>query len=347
MDNVYYGNSLKAWFFAILIVIGAFILGKVVYWIFGNIIKKLTSKTKTKLDDIIIDMIEEPVMLAIILAGFWYGFNSLNFSIGVNSFFNKALMFVVIMNIAWLISRLFDSIYTEYILPLADKTETDLDDQIMPVIKKGIHAIIWIIAIIVGLDNAGYNVGAILAGLGIGGLALAMAAKDTVSNIFGGAMIFLDKPFKIKDRIKIAGFDGNVEEIGLRITKLRTLAGTEVSIPNATFIGNPVENISREPSRKVILNLGLTYDTSEKDIEKGMKILENIANKNNDIINKNFKIAFNNFGDFSLGIMFIYYIKKHSDILNTQTKINLDILKEFNNNKLNMAFPTQTIELKK
>jgi MscS family membrane protein len=347
IENIYYGNSVEAWVIAFAIIFGAFLLGKVVYWTIGKFVKVLASKTKSKLDDILVDMLEEPSMLAIILGGFWFAFNSLNFPEGVMSFFNHAINFAIFMNIAWAISRFVDAIFTEYLIPLAEKTESDFDDQILPIVMKGSNFIIWTLAIVIGLDNAGYNVGALLAGLGIGGLALAMAAKDTVANVFGGLMVFLDKPFKLKERIKISGFDGTVTEIGLRSTKIKTLAGTEVSIPNSTFTGSAIENISREPSRKVALNLGLVYDTSETDVEKAMDILRDIAAENLELIEESTPLGFNSFGDFSLGILFIYYIKKDSDILGTQTKINLEILKRFNKAKLGFAFPTQTIEIKK
>jgi MscS family membrane protein len=346
-NTLYYGNTIEEWATALGIVVLAFIFGKIAYWVFGHFIKVLTRKTKTRLDDILVDMIEEPIMLAIILAGTWYGLSTLVLSEGFQSFFSKALMFVIILNVAWFLSRFFNAIFKEYVVPLAEKSENDFDDQIVPIIRKGINFIIWTIAIIVGLDNAGYNVAAILAGLGIGGFALAMAAKDTVSNIFGGIMIFLDKPFKINDRIQIDGIDGFVTEIGLRSTRIKTLAGTEVTMPNSTFTGNPVENITREPSRKITLNIGLTYDTNSKDMEKAIKLLKEIANRHKKNIENSPLISFNSFGDFSLGILFIYYIKKSSDILDTQTQINLDILNTFNKAKLNMAFPTQTIELKK
>lgn len=347
LNNIYYGNTINQWLIALSIVVGGYLIGKIIYWIFGNIIKKLTSKTKTNLDDIIVDMVEEPIMLAIILAGFYYAITYLILSKSTLNFLMTAINFVITLNIAWMISRLSDSLFKEYITPIADKTKSEFDDQILPIIKKSINFIIWILAIVVGLDNAGYNIGALLAGLGIGGLALAMAAKDTITNIFGGIMIFLDKPFKIKDRIKIAGFDGTIEEIGLRSTRLRTLSGTLVTIPNSTFSENAVENITREPSRKVVLNLGLTYDTDEKGIEKAIELIHKIAKNNKDNIKENHLVSFNSFGDFSLGILFIYYIKKSANILDTQTKINLDILKEFNKAKLSLAFPTQTIEIKK
>ena len=347
LDSLYYGNTVEAWIIAFTIIVASVIGGKIIYWFFGNIVKKLTAKTESKLDDIIIDMIEEPVMFALILFGIWYAIGTLALSDGFSNFFDKALMFVIILNIGWLLSRLFDSIVREYIVPLTEKSESDFDDQIVPIIKKGVQFVIWAIAIIVGLDNAGYNITTIIAGLGIGGLALAMAAKDTVSNIFGGVMIFLDKPFVLNDRIEIEGIDGFVQEIGLRSTRIKTLSGTIVTIPNSTFTGNPVENITREPSRKVSFSIGLTYDTDEKGIQKGMDILKKIGKAHSKNIEDNVLVSFNSFGDFSLGILMIYYIKKDANILDTQTAINLDILKEFNKAKLSMAFPTQTIELKK
>lgn len=341
----FYYNTIGDWSITFLIILASVVIGKIVYWFFGRVVKKLTSKTKTKIDDIIVDMIEEPIVLAITIVGLWYGLHRLEFSDWWYNWLGKIYHILIAINITWLIARLVDAIIEEYIIPLTEKTESDLDDQIMPIVRKGLRSMIWILGVIVALNNAGYDVGALIAGLGIGGLALAMAAKDSVANIFGGIMIFTDKPFKVGDRIKIGGFDGSIEEIGIRISRMRTLEGRLVSIPNSQFIGNMVENVSAEPTRKVILNIGLIYDTKAEEIEKGIEILKEIASNNQNVEN-NYLTSFNSFGDFSLGIMFVYYIKKDSDILKTQTEINIEILKQFNANGLEMAFPTQTIYTK-
>lgn len=338
----FYYNTVGDWGISLLIIVGAVVAGKILYWIFGTVVKKLTSKTKTKIDDIIVDMIEEPVVLALTILGLWYGLHRLNFPDNWYVWMGKVYHIMITVNVTWLVARLMDAIIEEYIVPLTEKTESDLDDQILPVIRKGLKSAIWILGIIVALNNAGYDVGALIAGLGIGGLALAMAAKDSVSNIFGGIMVFTDKPFKVGDRIKINGYDGIIEEVGLRTSRMRTLEGRLVTIPNSQFTGNMVENVTEEPTRKVVLNLGLTYDMSPEQMEKGLELLKSIAS-NNTNIEENFLVSFNSFGDFSLGLLFIYYIKKDSDILNTQTEINLAILKQFNAHGLEMAFPTQTI----
>ena len=342
----FYFNTISNWGISLLIIIGAITAGKILFWFFSSVIKKLTDKTKSKVDDIIVDMLEEPMIFALTIAGLWFGLHRLTFPDNWQLWMAKVYHILITINITWFIARLFDAIIEEYIIPLTEKTESDLDDQVIPIVRKGLRTSVWILGIIVALNNAGYDVTALIAGLGIGGLALAMAAKDSVSNIFGGIMIFTDKPFKVGDRIKINGFDGIIEEVGIRTSRMRTLEGRLVTIPNSQFTGDMVENVSAEPSRKIVLNLGLTYDTSAEQIEKGIELLKEIASQNNKI-EENIVVGFNSFGDFSLGITFIYYIKKESSIIETQTAINLSILKKFEENGLEMAFPTQTIYNKK
>ena len=346
LSRTYYQNTVQQWLLALLIIAGAVILGKILYWIFGRVVRRLTAKTKTRLDDIIVDMIEEPTILVVSLFGIWYGAHTLTLPDNLLLWLGQVFQVLIVLTIAWLISRMFDFLFREYLVPLSAKTETDLDDQILPIARKSVKVVIWALAIIVVLDNAGYNVGALLAGLGIGGLALAMAAKDTVSNIFGGFTIFVDKPFALNDRVIVAGFEGVVKEVGLRSTRLETLVGRIVTIPNSTFSDSPVENVSAEPSRKVVVGLGLTYDTSPEQMERAMDLLKGIAAAN-PAIEEKVVVAFTKYGDFSMNLGFTYYIKKGSDTTGTQSAVNLEILRQFNENALEMAFPTQTLYTKK
>lgn len=338
----FYMNTIGDWAISLVIIIGTLIAAKVLYWVFGRILKSFVRRTKTRLDDIIIDMLEEPVVLIVTIFGVWFAVGRLSFTPEVDGWIAKGYWFMITISIAWLLARLVDAIIKEYIVPLAQRTENDLDDQVVPIIRKAIRATIWILGVIVALNNAGYNVGALLAGLGIGGLALAMAAKDTVANIFGGITIFTDKPFKINDRVKINGFDGTITEIGIRSTRLKTLENRIVTIPNSKFTDGMVENVSSEPNRKVVLKLGLTYDTPAEKIQEGMKALQNIVNES-DMLEENSVISFTEFGDFSLGILFIYYIRKEADIMNTQTEVNMEVKKRFEKAGIDMAFPTQTV----
>lgn len=342
LQTTYFGNTLMTWAIALGIILVAVLFGKFIYWFFSKVVRVFSRKTETKIDDIIVDMIEEPVVFSIIASGIWLGLSYLTLPEVASKAISHSYSLLISLLVGWMLARLFDAIYLEYLEPWAQKTENDLDDQLMPILRKGIKMIIWILAFVIGMNNAGYDVGALLAGLGIGGLALAMAAKDTVSNVFGGFTIFTDKPFRLRDRIVVDGYDGTVEEIGVRSTRLKTLAGRIVTIPNATFSDAPVENISAEPSRKIVLNLGLTYDTKPENMQLAMDILKQI-NESNEHTEAKTVVSFNGFGDFAMNIMFIYYISKGCDIADTQTEINMAILQQFNEKGLEFAFPTQTL----
>jgi len=342
LHQTYFGNTLQAWVIAFSIIILSLLLGKVVYWVFSKIVRGFTSRTNSKFDDIIVDMVEKPTVFFLISMGIWFGLKQLVLPEALTAAVDNSFQVLVALLVGWLVSRLFEAVCQEYLQPWVEKSENELDDQLLPILRKATKTTIWAMAIIIGLNNAGYNVGALIAGLGIGGLALAMAAKDTVSNVFGGVTVFTDQPFRINDRIKVAGYDGTVLEIGVRSTKLQTLEGRVVTIPNSKFADAPVENVTREPSRKVVLNLGLTYDTQPDKMQQAMDLLRAISDENENTEEK-VTISFNGFGDFAMNIMFIYYISKGADIANTQTEINMDILRRFNNNGLEFAFPTQTL----
>jgi len=350
LEKIYYHNTVLQWAIALGIILGGVIFAKILYWFTSTIIKKITAKTKTKLDDLLVDKLEKPIIFIVIIAAYYWAISYLNFPTdavgktnGLENLLFKLSTFALVINITWMISRILDAVVEEYVVPIAEKSESDFDDQVLPILRKGIRAIIWIMGIIIGMDNLGIDITAMIAGLGIGGLALALAAQDMVKNIFGGIMIFLDKPFKIGERIQIDGFDGTVEEVGLRSTRVRTLEGRLLIINNSTFSDNTVVNVSAEHTRKVVLNLGMTYDTTPKQMQQSMDILKEIVIAHPAIETEDASIGFNAYGDFALGILFIYRIKKEGDILQTQTEINLEILKRFNAEGLEFAFPTQTI----
>lgn len=342
LSQSFYSNSILQWLISLSIIFGSVIAAKLLYLFTSRIVKKLTARTKSNFDDILVDMLEEPIVFAVVIIGIWIGIGKLNLSPGAILWFGKLYIVLITINVTWLIHRVFNALIEEYVRPLTLSSKSDLDDQLFPILKKGVTTIVWIMGIIIALNNAGYDVGALIAGLGIGGIALAMAAKDTISNIFGGLTIFTDKTFKVGDRVRIGSHDGSITDIGVRTFRLRTLEGTLVTIPNMKVTEGMIENVSMEPARKIVLNLGLTYDTAPEQIELAIGLLRDIAAAHPSI-NGDFKVAFNKFSDSSLGIIFIYWIIKDGDILQTQTDVNLNILRQFNANKLEFAFPSQTV----
>lgn len=276
--------------------------------------------------------------------GYWVAIHYIKFD---NKFVLNVLEGIAsigtVLTLTSIVSRVFDAIVTEVVQPIIEKSEGGTDNYILPIISKAVKGVIWTFGVIIGLDNIGFDITAMIAGLGIGGLALALAAQDSVKNIFAGIMIFLDKPFKIQDRIQIQGFDGIVEEVGLRSTRIRTLEGRVVTIPNSTFTDNSVVNVTSQPALKVLLNLGLTYDTNQEGMQKGVDILRQIVADNSAILEGDCSAGFKDFGDFALGILFIYYVKPEAHWLDSQNTISKEVLTRFTDAGLDFAFPTQTL----
>ncbi|MFP6901521.1 MAG: mechanosensitive ion channel family protein, partial [Opitutales bacterium] len=319
LGNEFLRNPLRDWIIALFIILGAILVTRSAYWFTEKYVKRLTGKTKTKLDDVLLETFKKPMVLAGGLAGTWFGLKYLDFAhySGVDLWINGFFSVLITLLGAWLACRIFEAILDEYVAPYFEGTETDLDDVLLPIVRRGVRTIVWVVAIIMALDNAGYDITTVLAGLGVAGLAFAMAAKDSLSNLFGGFTIFTDKPFGLKDRIKVGGFDGSVTEIGMRSTRLKSLDGRMVTIPNSKISDSAVENVSSEPSRKVTVKLGLTYDMDEAKMARAMEVLREIVEEHKEDVNDDFAIGFNEFGDFSLNLIFVYRITKGSDLLGT------------------------------
>lgn len=348
MDNIFETiieeNSVRNWLISSAIIMLTVLFARLIYLLLGRIVKGYTSKTETKIDDAVIDNIERPSIMLVIVLGIRYAFERLHFSATFDNYTHKAFVMLIALNITWFVIRILDAVIEYYLVPLSKRDDNDLDDQIVMMIERGVRILLWSVGIIVGLNNAGFDVGALIAGLGIGGLAVALAAQDTVKNIFGGITVFLDKPFVIGDRIIIKGLDGFVEYIGMRSTRLRTMEGRLITIPNGQFSENPIENITIEPSRRVSTDLGLTYDTSPEKIELAIKLLKDISLLyKTAVIDEETKVVFHGFGAYSLSIRFIYFIRKDADLFDVPHSINMEILKRFNEYNIEFAFPTQTV----
>lgn len=338
-----YGNPVESWVKAALIVVGSLVLGKLIYWLIGRTVKRLASKTRTRLDDILVDMLEEPVVLGVIIVGIWYGLSALEFpqakgnALDVEKIINRAILGLIIFNIAWLITRVFDALVEEYLIPFAAKTESDLDDHLVPFIRRAIQISVWVIAIIWAMDNAGLDVFSILAGLGIGGLAFALAAQETVGNFFGSIAIFIDKPFRVGERIQVRDYDGVVTAVGLRSTRIRTrYEGRIVTIPNSLVARADIVNVDSENGRQVFAVYRLTPDMTKQQISAAMDLLRQIARADPDTQEKVVS-GFFAINEYSRDIMLLYWVKPGASNLNTRTRINLEIIRQFKENKIDLV----------
>ena len=344
-ENIYYGNSLKEWLISLGILIIAVIINKIIVIINKKIISKITKRTKNRLDDILFRMLEAPVLLGIIILAIWLAASRLHLDIKTSEILHNTYKFLININITWFVVRFISALIEEYLVPMAEDPENkNLDNTMVPIIRRTILGAIWAVGVVMALRSIGVDVAALVTGLGIGGLAFALAAQDTIKNIFGGITIYTDRPFKIGDRVMVDGHDGFVEDIGIRSTRLRTLERRLITIPNYKIVEASVINISNEPMRRILSTLGLTYDTTPEKMNKAIEILTSLPNIINDI-DAEVYASFTSFSSFSLDITFICWIKKEADILNTMSAVNLKTLELFNAAGLNFAFPTQTIHM--
>ncbi|MBM4026017.1 MAG: mechanosensitive ion channel family protein [Planctomycetes bacterium] len=337
LTKTFYDNTILEWLQAFLIVVGAVVLGRGLYWLIGKTIKRMATKTRTQLDDILVDMLEEPIVCGVIILGIWYGLQTLTLPPVVDGAVHKVISVLLILDTAWLVTRVLDSLIREYLVPFARRTESDLDDHLVPIISKGVRGSIWAIALITAMHNAGIQVLSVLAGLGIGGLAFALAAQDSVANFFGSIAIFLDKPFRVGQRIQVQGYDGVVTAVGLRSTKIRTrYEGRIVSIPNQSIARSDIVNVETENGRQIFAVYRLTPEMDEAQIVKAMEVLRQIAADDPDtqerVVTGFFAIT-----EYSRDIMLLYWIKPDASNLRTRTRINLEIVRQFQEHGLHLV----------
>jgi len=347
LDTSWLGNTWLQYIeFLGAILIGV-LLGKVFYWVSKNIIKGLTRRTKTRLDDLLIHAVERPIIFLLFVIGFYTGSRFLTLSDGGRNIFNNITTLLVTVNVAWFIMNILDALIVNYLKPATEKTKTDLDDTLIPIIRKALKVVIVVITFVMIIDNFGYDVTSLVAGVGLGGLAFALAAQDLLSNLFGGIAILTDKPFKLGDRIRLdEKRDGWIREIGLRTTRMETLDGTMIVIPNSKIADSILENVSKEQARKVKMTLGVTYDTSNKKLERAKQIIQEVIKENPDTKDESL-VSFINFGDSALEILVIYWIKNFDNILGARDRVNTEIKKRFEKAKIEFAYPTQTVYVKK
>ncbi|MBC8494953.1 mechanosensitive ion channel family protein [archaeon] len=346
LEHTYFGNTLIRYLVFIIIIIIAAVVGKIVFYISRNVLQKKAARTKNRIDDLLVQTLEKPLVFLIFIIGLSIALKTLTFSSSADTFFGNVVEIILTIDIFWFVIVFIDALIVNYVAPLTAKTKSDLDDVLLPVVRKIVKVTITCLAIIIIFDNFGYDVTSLIAGLGIGGLAFALAAKDMLANLFGGVTIMTDKPFKLGDRIKIESYDGIVEDIGLRSTRLKTLDGFQLVVPNATIANSILENVTKEKSRKVKMNIGVEYSTSMQKMKEAKKIIEEIVIKNEDTDDKSI-VSFNMFGESALNFLIIYWIKNLDNILNAQHNINMEIKRRFEKAKINIAFPSTTVYLKK
>ncbi len=340
------GEPLWKYLASLIYIVLAFYIAKLIDFLANVWLKRLTAKTETELDDLLLEMLHWPVKVIVFVIFLNIGLGIFDWPARAQLYLSRGLIIVVAASVTYVVLKFVDLLLGVWRKNIASPQDQVFAAQLFPFISKVAKTAIIIAAVLLTAENLQWEIKSLLAGLSVGGLALGLAAQDTVANLFGAVAIFLDKPFHIGDRIKILEVDGTVESIGLRSTRVRNLDGHHVTIPNKLMGNEVITNVTRRPTIKTEMNLGLTYDTPVEKVKRATTILEEIfrANpKTADLI-----ISFNKFGDSALNILVIHIwngtdAKAHFAAMQ---EWNLQIKRRFDAEKIELAFPTQTIYLK-
>ena len=339
------GNTWQHYLIAALVLMVSFVFRNLVTRVVFGGLRRLTMRTATTLDDELFVSLVKPVGVLIVLFGAVTAVKVLKLSPEAEAarIYIQTVAFAVIT--LWFFLKAFDTV-VDHLHACAKRREMSVA-AFMPWIKKTLFTLILIFGVLLVAQQLGADVKAFLAGLGIGGLAFALAAQDTLGNMFGSVVVAVDQPFRVGEYVQIGSHMGTVEEIGLRSTKLRTPQRTVVAIPNKTVANEAINNFGRMTQRRVEQTIGVTYSSKPEQIESLLLDIRALLKADADVHQDFIAVNFITFGAFSLDIQIIYFAAE-TDLRKsfvTRERINLALMRLVAARGLGFAFPTQTIEL--
>lgn len=338
-------NTLAHYGIAAAFLVGGVLLRRVVTNIFFHYLKKLASRTETTLDDKLFPAMEAPTATFVMLIGIFSSLKVLKLSESTDHYISLGSTVAFSAAIFWGLYRAFGAVL-EHAHEIARDRQMGVA-AFMPWIKKTLIAIFVVLGLLVIVQSLGYDVKAALGALGIGGLAFALAAQDTIANLFGSVVVATDQPFRIGEFVRIGSVLGAVEDMGLRSTKLRALDKSLVTIPNKTVASEIITNLSRFTQRRVEQVIGLTYDTPAEKMDEIVAEIRRIIESKPEINVPDTHVYFRDFNASSLDIWVVFVFKTADFVRHMQVRqqINLEIMRAVEARGLSFAFPTQTVHV--
>ncbi|MCK5084276.1 MAG: mechanosensitive ion channel family protein [Candidatus Pacebacteria bacterium] len=343
MLGAYTGITIASYVIAILILVVFFVLAQITNFLFNKVFKVLTAKTENNTDDKIMKILNMPIFYSVVLLGVYQSFNYIGILAKYSDDFSRVMKSVVLIIWIYAIAKLVNVVILGIGFKFAEKTKSTLDDELMPLFQKLSNIIIFFAGIMFLLKMWNIDITPLLASAGIMGFVIAFAAQDTLSHLFGGISIYFDKPFKVGDRVQLeSGEIGDVLEIGIRSTRIKTFDETVVILPNSKIANSKIINYNQPASKiKEKIKIGVAYGS---DIDKVKKILLDIA-ENTEGVEKNPapSVYFTEFLDFALEFVIVTWVDSPREKFAVKTKINEEIYRRFNEEGVQIPYPTQDI----
>ena len=289
-----------------LLVCVAFLSGLIVRVLLRTQVKRALKRSKLELDDEAYRRTNTPVMLLVVFGVLLWGLADVQLGIGLSYAVRRILTVAMWVVGLFTLSR-FVNVGSSAARSWAGDTDSKLDDQAIPLIRQAIQVLLLVIGGLYIADAAGIDVWQLAAGVGIGGLAFALAAQDTVANVFGSINIFVDRPFQIGDWVKIGSVEGVVEEVGFRSTRVRTFYNSLVTIPNSQTTNANVDNLGVRPRRRIKMTIGLTYDTPPDKVQAYVEGVRAIL-ASHPYVQRTYEVHFYNLGGSALEILVYYHV---------------------------------------
>lgn len=341
-DYNFWNNSVKNWAIALGIIIGSVIILRILKTVGISRIKVITEKTKTSIDDFFVMTLQRAVMPLLYLLAVYIGFKYLTFPERVNNIAGVAALFILTFFVLRMITSVIGFFFNKMVMR-ARKDEQSVKAS------KGILLIIqifvWIIGLLFLVDNLGYDITTIVAGLGIGGIAIALAAQTILGDLFSYFVIFFDKPFEVDDFVVLDDKAGRIEHIGIKTTRIRSLGGEQLVCSNTDLTNARLHNYKRMLERRILFQFGVTYDTPAQKLKKIPQqvkaIISSVADTRFD------RTHFLSFADSSLNFEVVYFVLSpdYNMYMDRQHEINIRLYELFEKEGISFAFPTRTIHL--
>ena len=346
LDQVVLGNSIKLWLVAGGIVFVTYflllLLKRFVEWR----VAKWAKKTVTQFDDFLVDLIANTKNIMLLIFAIFMASKTLEIKQSIQEFIDVFTMVVLLLQVGfWLNAVISYLIQRQVNKQLKSNASNATTLSALGTIAKGV---VWVLLTVMALDNIpGVEVSTLITGLGIGGIAIGLAVQNILGDLLSSLSIVLDRPFVIGDFITVGDFSGTVEHIGIKSTRVRSLTGEQVVFSNSDLLGSRIRNYQRMDRRRVVFHFGVTYQTSHEMLVKIPDMVRDIIDPKENVTFD--RAHFKSYGDSTLDFEVVYWIESsdYTMFMDIQQDINLHVFDEFAKNKIDFAYPTQTIFLEK
>lgn len=343
LDQNFYGNPILTWFIAVAVTTLTLVILSFVKRVLTQRLTNFASRTKTTLDDLLAELLGKTKFFFILIIGIYAGSQVLNLPLSLKLLLTNATIIVLLIQTAIWGNRMVAYLIKRYvILEVDEEASREATASALTFISR---LLLWSLLALLAIDNLGFDITALVASLGIGGVAVALALQNVLGDLFASLSIILDKPFSVGDFIIIGQYRGSVEHIGLKTTRLRSLSGEQLVVSNDDLLKSRIQNFKRMNERRSIFSFGVTYETPYEKLIRIPDIVREIVESQKTI--RFDRAHFNKYGDSALNFEVVYWVTvpDYNVYMDIQQSINLDLFRCFQEEGIEFAYPTQTLHM--